>query len=232
MNLVQRLLSLEKKFKQFVEQLQDIERRLANIIRIGTVHAAYENTVDVKSSSNDAKSIPFFVPAMGRVRDYRRPTVGEQCILINLGDGDNLNNAVVLMGLRSTQFPFPSFNENEVVRDYGGGMKEVYNLDSGSLTCIYPGGKTLRADLTHEGNQEHTGNTNRTGDTISTGNIVSTGAFNHQGAFAISGGSGGGVATFAGGMDVTNGDVVVDGYSVKLHHHIDDEGRPTSEAKP
>lgn len=244
MSLIQRVLSLEKKFKQYVEQLLDIERRLSNIIRLGTVQSAHDTTVDVRVSANLAKGIPFFVPAMGRVKDYRRPSVGEQCILINLGNGDNLNNAVALMGLRSNLYPFPTLKPNEVMRDYGGGMQEIYDLDAGSLKCIYPGGKTLEAnvthlgdtahtgDLDHVGNQEHTGNINRTGDSIFTGQFISTGSFNHLGAFAIAGGAGGGAATFAGGMEITDGDVVVDGYSVKLHHHDDAEERPTSEAKP
>ncbi|PMJ90300.1 hypothetical protein BCU12_12425 [Vibrio sp. 10N.261.55.A7] len=213
------------------EELEDTNRRLANIVRLGTVAVANEDTVDIKTGANLAKGAPFFVPSAGRVTHYRRPTVGEQCIVINLGSGDSLSNSVALMGLRSTLFPFPTLKDNEVMTDYGGGMSEVYDLDEGSLTCTYPGGMNLNADLTHVGNQEHSGNTNRTGDTISTGSIVSTGSFNHQGAFAVSGGVGGGAATFAGSMEVTDGDVVVDGYSVKLHFHIDDEGRPTSKAK-
>ncbi|MDN3699194.1 phage baseplate assembly protein V [Vibrio cortegadensis] len=237
MNFIKRILSIEKKLRDFIEEFKDLERRVANIIRLGTVQSAYDSTVDVTTSSNLAKGVPFFVPAMGRVKDYRRPTVGEQCILINLGNGDNLNNAVALMGLRSSRFPFPTLNENEVMRDYGGGMKEVYNLDSGSVTCFYPGGMTLHADLTHIGNQEHTGNTNRTGDTISTGQIISTGVFNHAGSFSVSIGAVYGMArsqgasSFSGSLHVLNGDVVVDGYSVKLHHHIGNEGKPTSEAK-
>ncbi|CED71548.1 phage baseplate assembly protein V [Aliivibrio wodanis] len=238
MNIINRVLSLEKKFREFVEHISDIDRRLANVIRLGTVHCAYETTVDVKTSENMAQGVPFFVPAMGRVKDYRRPSVGEQCILINIGNGDNLNNSVALMGLRSHLFPFPSLKENEVMRDYGGGMTERYDLDSGSLTCCYPGGVTLYADLTHIGDQEHTGSTNRTGDSIFTGQFINTGVFNHQGAFSVSTAAAFSMAdssapsTFSGSLHVVNGDVSVDGYSVKLHHHIGNEGKPTSGALP
>lgn len=231
MNAIKRILALENELRRLSEELAETNRRLANIIRLGVVESAHERSVNVKTGTNLAKNVPFFVPAAGRVRHYRRPTVGEQCILINIGDGDNLNNAVSLMGLRSNQFPFPTLQENEVMTDYGGGMTELYDLDSGSVTCNYPGGMILNADLTHVGNQEHSGNTNRTGDSIFTGNLINTGAFNHQGAFAVAGGAGGGAATFAGSMEVSGGDVVVDGYSVKLHFHYDAEGRATSEAK-
>lgn len=231
MDLIKRVAALQNEVRKLREELTDTDRRLANIIRLGTVKAAHERTVDIQTGTNLAEGVPFFVPAAGRVKHYRRPTVGEQCILINLGHGDNLNNAAALMGLRSNQFPFPTLQENEVMTDYGGGMTERYNLDEGSITCNYPGGMFLNADLTHIGNQEHTGNTNRTGDSIFTGKLINTGLFNHQGAFAVSGGASGGAATFAGSMAITGGDVVVDGYSVKLHFHYDAENRPTTEAK-
>lgn len=230
MEALRRIAALQKQVEWLTEELANTNRRLENIIRLGTVAKANADTVDIQTGANLAEGAPFFVPAAGRVKHYRRPTVGEQCILINLGSGDNLNNAVALMGLRSDQFPFPTIKENEVMTDYGGGMTEVYDLDAGSVECIYPGGQTIKADVTHIGNQEHTGNTNRTGDSIFTGSFISTGLFNHQGAFAVSGGAGGGVATFEGGMNITSGDVVVDGYSVKLHFHYDYENRPTSQA--
>ncbi len=230
MELLKRIAALQKQVEWLTEELASTNRRLENIIRLGTVAQANADTVDIQTGVNLAEGTPFFVPAAGRVKHYRRPSVGEQCILINLGSGDNLNNAVALMGLRSDQFPFPTLKENEVMTDYGGGMKEIYDLDAGSVTCDYPGGMFLNADLTHVGDQEHTGNTNRTGDSIFTGSFISTGLLNHQGAFAVSGGAGGGAATFEGSMNITGGDVVVDGYSVKLHFHYDYENRPTSQA--
>ncbi|WED23075.1 phage baseplate assembly protein V [Vibrio sp. JC009] len=232
MEIVKRIRELEYSVSSLTEELEETKRCLSNIIRLGTVSAVHGDTVDISTGNNNPKQIPFFVSSSGRVRHYRPPTVGEQCILINLGAGDNLNQAVALMGLRSDEFPLPTLSENEVMTDYGGGMKEVYNLDSGALVCDYPGGMVLNADLTHLGNTEHTGNLNRTGDTVSTGNIISTGMFNHMGGFAVSGGAaGGGTPTFEGSMKIVGGDIDVDGYSVKLHHHMDAEGRPTSGAK-
>ncbi|MGD8109381.1 phage baseplate assembly protein V [Vibrio sp. TRT 17S01] len=231
MEILRRVRELELAVVGLKEELAEANRRLANIIRLGTVTAAGDTTVDIRTGKNNPKQIPFFVHAAGKVRHYRRPTVGEQCVLINLGSGDNLSNGVALMGLCSNSFAPPTIEANQVMTDYGNGMTELYDLEAGSLVCTYPGGMELNADLTHNGNQEHTGNTNRTGDTVSTGDITSTGMFNHQGGFAISAGASGGPATFAGSMAVTGGDINVDGYSVKLHHHVDDEGRPTSEAK-
>lgn len=232
MEILRRVTALQRHLEQLTNELANTNRRLDNIVRLGVVAAVRGSVVDVKTGANIAKDVPFFVHAAGRVRHYRQPTAGEQCILINLGSGDNLSNAVALMGLASDTFPLPTLSEKEVMTDYGNGMTETYNLDSGSMYCIYPGGMTLIADLTHIGNQEHTGNLNRTGDSIFTGQLISTGSFNHMGGFAVaSAGRGGDAATFAGSLNVTGGDVTVDGYSVKLHFHTDAENRATSEAK-
>ncbi|WP_417536392.1 phage baseplate assembly protein V [Methylophaga sp.] len=226
-NLFERIQSLEDEMLKFAEELEETRRASSNIIRLGVVEEAKAKVVNVKTGKNFANNIPFFVFAAGRVSHYRRPSVGEQCILLNLGSGDNLNNAVALMGLPSNQFPCPSTDENIVMTDYGNGMTETYDLDAGSLTVNYPGGYNITADINHIGNAELTGNTNRTGDLINTGNIVSTGGFNHSGAFAVTPGSSGSMPSFSGGINITGGDVTVDGISVKFHIHLDAENRPT-----
>lgn len=143
--LIQRTESLENEVIALRDELEAQRLASANMIRLAVVEKANANTVDVKTGDNRATGIPFFVHCAGRVSHYRRPSVGEQCILINLGSGDNLNNAVALMGLSSTQFPSPTTQENEVMTDYGGGMTERYNLNSGKLTAYYPGGVEMYA---------------------------------------------------------------------------------------
>lgn len=225
-NLFERIHSLEEEMLKLAEEMEENRRAASNIIRLGVVEATSAKTVNVKTGKNFTTKVPFFVLAAGRVSHYRRPSVGEQCLLLNLGSGDNLNNAVALMGLPSNQFPCPSTDEKIVMTDYGNGMTETYDLDAGSLTVNYPGGYNITADITHVGNAELTGNTNRTGDLTNTGNIVSTGAFDHSGSFAVTAGGSGSVPSFSGGMNITGGDVKVDDISVKFHIHIDAEGRP------
>ena len=140
LELMKRLRSLEEEVLALREELEENRRAAANIIRLGVVSKADKTTVAVTSGLNKATRIPFFVHCAGRVSHYRRPSVGEQCLLINLGSGDNLNNAVALMGLPSTQYPCPTTEAHEVMTDYGDGMTELYNLDSGKLTAHYPGG--------------------------------------------------------------------------------------------
>ncbi|AUI88158.1 baseplate assembly protein [Vibrio azureus] len=155
--LMKHVSALEKKVLELHEELEENHRASANLLRLGVVVKAEANTVDIQTGANLAKRVPFFVLAAGRVSQYRRPSVNEQCLLINLGSGDNLNNAVALMGLPSTQFPSPTINENEVMTDYGNGMTELYNLDDGALICRYPGGMKIYGDTWQDGHYKATG---------------------------------------------------------------------------
>lgn len=155
--LIQRLESLERELLRLSEEAEENRRCSSNVIRLGVVAKAYKTTVDIKAGPNKATRIPFFVHCAGRVSHYRRPSVGEQCVLLNLGSGDNLNNSVALMGLPSTQYPVPTTAENELMTDYGDGMTEVYNLDKGSLTATYPGGLFIIGDTQQDGNYKASG---------------------------------------------------------------------------
>ncbi|MEZ8095783.1 phage baseplate assembly protein V [Photobacterium swingsii] len=157
LQLIRRIESLERELLRLSEEAEENRRCSSNVIRLGVVAEAYKTTVDVKAGPNKATAVPFFVFCAGRVSHYRRPSVGEQCLLLNLGSGDNLNNSVALMGLPSTQYPVPTTAENEFMTDYGGGMTEVYNLDEGSLTATYPGGLFIIGDTQQKGNYKATG---------------------------------------------------------------------------
>ena len=143
--------SLEEEAIHLREEVEAMRVALANLIRIGFVDKADETTVDIKTGENKA-TVPFFVHCAGRVSHYRRPSKGELCVLFNLGSGDNLNNAVALMGLSSTKFPLPSLKENEVITDYGNGMIERYDLETGKMEAHYPGGLKIVGNTEQEGN--------------------------------------------------------------------------------
>ena len=155
--LIKHVSALEKKVLELHEELEENNRASANLIRLGVVANADQTTEAIQTGGNLVKRIPFFVLASGRVSQYRRPSLNEQCLLINLGSGDSLNNAVALMGLPSTQFPCPTTKENEVMTDYGNGMSELYNLDDGSMICRYPGGVKIYGDTLQDGSYQATG---------------------------------------------------------------------------
>lgn len=162
--IAERLYSLEEELLKLTAEVEENHRAASNIIRLGVVEKTNANTVKVKTGKNFADNIPFLVLAAGRVSQYRRPSKGEQCLLLNLGSGDNLNNAVALMGLPSTLFPSPSTDENIVFTDYGNGMTERYDLAAGSLNASYPGGCSITGNINHIGNVVVTGDVSAAGD--------------------------------------------------------------------
>ncbi len=170
--IMERILSLENKVLEQGDELEDLRGNLANIIRLAVVEKASTTTVDIRTGDNEVKGVPFFVFCSGKVSHYRRPSVGELCLLVNLGSGTNLNNAVALMGLPSTKYPAPTTNENEVMTDYGKGMTELYNIDSGKLIAKYPGGYEIHANSKHIGNQQIEGDTKQKGNIEATKEIT------------------------------------------------------------
>ena len=169
--IMERIFSLENKVLEQGDELEELRGNTANLIRLAVVDKASKTTVDIKTGDNEVKDVPFFVFCSGKVSHYRRPSKGELCLLINLGSGTNLNNAVALMGLPSTQYPAPTRNENEVMTDYGNGMTELYNIESGKLVAKYPGGYEIHADSKQIGNQQIEGDTKQKGNIEATKEI-------------------------------------------------------------
>ena len=169
--IMERIFSLENKVLEQGDELEELRGNTANLIRLAVVDKASKTTVDIKTGDNEVKDVPFFVFCSGKVSHYRRPSKGELCLLINLGSGTNLNNAVALMGLPSTQYPAPTTNENEVMTDYGNGMTELYNIESGKLVAKYPGGYEIHADSKQIGNQQIEGDTKQKGNIEATKEI-------------------------------------------------------------
>ena len=169
--IMERIFSLENKVLEQGDELEELRGNTANLIRLAVVDKASKTTVDITTGDNEVKDVPFFVFCSGKVSHYRRPSKGELCLLINLGSGTNLNNAVALMGLPSTQYPAPTRNENEVMTDYGNGMTELYNIESGKLVAKYPGGYEIHADSKQIGNQQIEGDTKQKGNIEATKEI-------------------------------------------------------------
>ncbi len=93
---------------------------------------------------------------------------------------------------------------------------------------------TMLGDTYQEGNYEHKGNRDQTGDYTLTGNFtingntVKNGNLTINGNITISGGSGGTINASNSTINLTGGDVVADGISLKNHTHTGDSGGTTS----
>jgi phage baseplate assembly protein V len=146
-------MSLEQ-ILQTVEHLANVvnehQRRLDNIIIPGKVKALSDDnkSVVIEHGSCFTPEIKWFAPAAGGVIEYRAPSVGEQCLLINLTGGKDTSACIALVGVTSENFDFTEANPYEHITKYPDGSKIGYNHADKKLTLDLAG----EANINTEGN--------------------------------------------------------------------------------
>ncbi|WP_312680066.1 phage baseplate assembly protein V [Stutzerimonas nitrititolerans] len=153
--------------------ISDILRRLANLIRLGTI-AAVDHEAErctVKTGGLTVPGRPWLALRAGASSDWDPPTVGEQCIL--LSPSGETAQGIALIGLYSRQRPAPSNSANLRRRTYPDGAVIDYDHATSTLTATLPeggkakitatGGLHVIGPIIHEGDYTQTGNQNVTG---------------------------------------------------------------------
>jgi phage baseplate assembly protein V len=126
----------------------ELERRLNNLIIPGKTFELSEDgkKVKVRHGSCETPFIKWLTPCAGEVIEYRAPSVGEQCILLNLTGGNDTGACFALFGIESTDFPLPTGKPEEHMRVYPNGTVITHNHQTNELTVIMKSGKaTLKA---------------------------------------------------------------------------------------
>ncbi|WP_051560187.1 phage baseplate assembly protein V [Marinobacterium jannaschii] len=141
----QALRPYDDKIAELVSDLEELQRRLDNIIRPGVVDDVHPGgkLVRVKSGRNRTPWIKWMAPAAGAVREYRCPSVGEQVALLNYGGGDNSTQTWALCGVWSDQFNSPAGNPNHHLIDWGDGMSMLIDMEAQRVVWNVPGGMEL-----------------------------------------------------------------------------------------
>ena len=118
------------------QRCSEIERRLANMIRPGKVVEIHEDgqRVQVQSGDNLTPFIHWFATAAGKVSDYRCPSVGEQCVLLNYAGGEEAGQCWALCGVPCEQWPLPSSDPAKQVTNYGNGVERVVDALASKIT--------------------------------------------------------------------------------------------------
>lgn len=122
--------------------ISDILRRLANLIRLGTIAAVDHQAARCTVSSGGLRipNLPWLALRAGASSDWDPPTVGEQCIL--LSPSGEPAQGIALIGLYSQQRPAPSNSANLRRRKYPDGAVIDYDHATHTLTATLPeGGK-------------------------------------------------------------------------------------------
>ncbi|MGO1069232.1 phage baseplate assembly protein V [Lysobacter sp. CA199] len=171
----------------------DILRKIANMIRIGTIAEVDHATQTARVSSGDLTTdfLPWCAGRAGKRSTWSPRSIGEQVILV-CPQGET-TRAFILGALYSKTNPPPDTSENRHVSRYGDGAVISYDEDAHALHATLPRGgtATLSAD----------------------GGITLNGPVTINGATTINGN-----ASIKGKAEATE-DVIGGGVSLKSHVH-------------
>tara|TARA_R110001583_G_scaffold25738_5_gene93000 strand:+ start:308 stop:949 length:642 start_codon:yes stop_codon:yes gene_type:complete len=160
-----------------LEIISDLQRRIANMINLGTVHSVDGALCRVAIGGDENNLTPPIKWQAGRAAsesNWSQADVGEQVLL--LCPSGNIGNAVALLGFYSTANPAPSTDPNLTVKNMPDGAVFSYNHATQELLINLPEGATTEiitdGGLHIVGDTEIDGNVTINGTTHSTDSIT------------------------------------------------------------
>lgn len=123
----------------------DLYRRLANLLREGTVHEVrHTDPPRLRVATGDLITdwLPWLELRAGTTVTWSPPTQGEQCLVL-APDGD-LTAGVVLVGVYSDSRPAPTDSEFEDLRHYPDGARIDHNHQTSEMVIEVPASGSLR----------------------------------------------------------------------------------------
>ncbi|UTW43263.1 phage baseplate assembly protein V [bacterium SCSIO 12844] len=213
-----------------VQHLVDMQRRLNNLIRIGTVVETNETRLRIKLGDNITGWLLWLTQRTGDCQTWWKPSINEQVLV--LSPSGELNNGVVLSAIYTQNQP--TLNPNEQKTVYKDGTTVSYNYEKSKVTvdCVGDveviGAKNL--NVTFDGNIDIKTPLQVKVDapnTICTGNLLIQGSLTYMQGMNGFNQDGGATAMIQGKVLVSD-DVVANGISQVGHTHIGDSGGRTS----
>lgn len=200
----------------------DINRRLENLIRFGTIKTVNPSKpiplVTVDLDDIVTPEIRFFNARSGDDSNWDPPSLDEEVMVIS-PCGDIGPTSVVFYGLYNNEHPAPSDDLNQKIRVFADGCVIAYDISAHQLSAILPsggkaivtadGGITVNGDTTINGNLHINGSTAMTGNNTVGGSQLVQGSSHSTGAFS------------------TEADVKAGSISLKEHKHPGDSGGTT-----
>jgi phage baseplate assembly protein V len=191
--------------------LGELDRRLANIVRIGTIAQLDEVNAQVKVKIDDGLTtawLPWVTARAGNTRTWSAPRVGEQVVL--MAPSGELDQGVVLPSIYQDSYGAPASSKDQETTVYPDGTTVDYNSATNTFTMTVAGAARVIVNC-----KEATVNA-ETSVTLATplvqmntdqcnvsGNLTVDGLFEYKGGLIGSGG--------AGSTATINGNITVDG---------------------
>lgn len=130
------------------DQFEDTEndRRIANIVRMGTIAAVDHAKARVKVLTEEILTdwLPWLTMGASSVADWFPPEAGEQVVLL-APSGEIAQGIVILGGAYKTDFPAPSSNPKKRLIKFPDGSIVEYDFESHELTVTSTGKINLTA---------------------------------------------------------------------------------------
>ena len=223
------------------QQTADMQRRLANVVRVGTVASVDLPNARCRVTIGDIQTapLPFITCKAGEDRTWHPPEVGEQVIV--LAPSGELAAGFVLGGVYTTSHPAPSTSPEVAKMLFKDGSTATYDRALHSLTIDLPtSGSALSVTVNGNATISATGNALVEADgnaTVSAGSVARIEAGTQiqvvaptialQGALTHTGGNASSDGTWT-----TSGDFVAGGKSLKTHKHGGVQGGSSQTSTP
>lgn len=191
----------------------DLNRRLENLIRFGTIKTINPSKpiprVIVNLGDIDTPEIRCLNVRSGADATWDMPSDGEECVVVS-PCGEIGPTSFVLYGFYNDDHPAPSDDLNQKIRMFADGCVIAYDVSAHHLYAFLPSGGT--AVLTADGGVIVNGNTTINGDFTLNGNQTTNGSTVITGNHSVGGsqlvqGSSHSSGHFSTDDDVTAGDI-------------------------
>ncbi len=170
-------------------EITELQRNVANIIRIGTIaEADYTNAkVRVQIGELLTNWLDFISFRAAPVTVWCPPEIGEQVLVVS--PGGDLSQGIVMPALYQQSFPASAATPTITKLTFADGAKLEYDSAAHHLQAVLPGSGTTT--LTSDGGITITGDITVTGKIVSTGDQVAGGIsqINHTHGGVKAGGS-------------------------------------------
>lgn len=209
--------------------LGEMDRRLANLVRYGTVSAVDTANALAQVSLDDGAStdwVPWMTARAANDRVWRAPEVGEQVVLLSPGEP---SQGVILGSIFQTAHPANGNSQDVERTTYQDGTVVEYDRAAHQLLVDASASSgTVLVKCSTATVQAATSVTLDTPATHCTGKLTVDDLLTYKNGIAGTGGGNGNAIT--GNITVTSGDVTADGIGLKAHHHSDPQGGNTGSA--